>query len=262
MLKFNINSEEYKKGNPFPHTFQDNILEDIFAEEIQKEILELDSSYFDRYNNPFEQKYTLRDKNNYPPKLNSLMEYLTSEECLNILSNLTGYELVNDPDKNFWGVHKYENGDRLDIHCDAGKHPRAGLKKQVTLGIYLSYKWKEEYECALELWRGDNAKNNDAKIYECTKRIFPMFNRLVIFTNDDFSWHGNPEPCVCPEDSFRIFITISYLSNNTNYDNDRQKAFFIARPSDPEDLEKDKLRLLRADPTRYHEIYRYNQNKT
>jgi hypothetical protein len=34
------------------------------------------------------------------------------------------------------------------------------------------------------------------------------------------------------------------------------KAFFIARPSDPVDKEKDKLRLLRADPEKYKEIYR------
>jgi hypothetical protein len=34
------------------------------------------------------------------------------------------------------------------------------------------------------------------------------------------------------------------------------KALFVARPGDPEDLEKDKMRLLRADPEKYKEIYR------
>jgi hypothetical protein len=38
--------------------------------------------------------------------------------------------------------------------------------------------------------------------------------------------------------------------------NNRMKAFFIARPGDEPDLEKDKLRLLRADPEKYKEIYR------
>jgi hypothetical protein len=33
-------------------------------------------------------------------------------------------------------------------------------------------------------------------------------------------------------------------------------AFFIARPGDPVDEEKDRLRLLRADPERYKEVYK------
>jgi hypothetical protein len=34
------------------------------------------------------------------------------------------------------------------------------------------------------------------------------------------------------------------------------KALFVARPGDQEDLEKDKMRLLRADPEKYKEVYR------
>jgi hypothetical protein len=34
------------------------------------------------------------------------------------------------------------------------------------------------------------------------------------------------------------------------------KALFIKRPEDPVDPEKDRLRLLRADPERYKEVYR------
>jgi len=168
--------------------------------------------------------------------------------------------LINDPTKNFWGVHKYKSGDKLDIHVDAGIHPITKLKKQVTLGLYLSYEWDEKYGCDLEIWKGDNSKNSDAKIYRCVSRIPPVFNRLIIFTCDDYSWHGNPEPCQCPDKSKRIFVTLSYLSDSKNFENNRQKAYFVARPSDPIDLEKDQLRLLRADPVRYKEIYTYNYN--
>ena len=85
-----------------------------------------------------------------------------------------------------------------------------------------------------------------------------MFNRLVIFTCNDYTWHGNPEPANCPENSKRIFITLSYLSKNFEDENKRVKAFFIARPSDPLDEEKDKLRALRADPEKCKEIYKVN----
>jgi len=38
--------------------------------------------------------------------------------------------------------------------------------------------------------------------------------------------------------------------------NKRVKAFFVSRPEDAKDEEKDRLRLLRADPEKYKEIYR------
>jgi hypothetical protein len=144
----------------------------------------------------------------------------------------------------------------LDIHVDAGLHPSLGIKKQVTLGIYLSYEWKEDYGCHLELWSGDSCARNNPKLIEKVDSIAPLFNRLVVFTCNDYAWHGNPEPAICPENSKRIFITLSYLSKNFEDENKRVKAFFIARPSDPLDEEKDKLRLIRADPEKYKEIYR------
>jgi Rps23 Pro-64 3,4-dihydroxylase Tpa1-like proline 4-hydroxylase len=254
----NLSPTEYQYTKPYPNAFIDNYLDDAFAIALQDEIMNIPESSFDRYDNPFEQKFTLRDKNNYPEKLNKLMTDFASNEFVEYLSKLTGYELINDSTKNFWGVHKYKSGDRLDIHVDAGIHPVTKQKKQVTIGLYLSKNWKEEYGCQLEIWDGENSKNNDAKLLNCAHKIAPLFNRLIIFTCDDYSWHGNPEPCNSPDDATRIFITISYLSNNTNFENQRQKAFFIARPNDLPDPEKDKLRLLRADPIRYAEIYRHN----
>ena len=53
----------------------------------------------------------------------------------------------------------------------------------------------------------------------------------------------------------RIFVTISYLSENFTDDNKKVKAYFVPRPTDPIDLEKDKLRLLRSDPDKYKHVY-------
>jgi len=124
------------------------------------------------------------------------------------------------------------------------------------LGIYLSSNWKENYGCKLEIWKGDNASDDSAKIYEKVDEISPIFNRLVLFTCNDYSWHGNPEPVVGENDAKRIFITISYLSDNLIDQNKRTKAFFVPRPSDPEDNVKDKLRFLRSDPEKYKYVYR------
>jgi len=246
----------FLENSPFPHIMQDNFLTNDFALELQNEILNIPQSEWDRYNNPFEQKYTLRDKYNFPPELTKLFDKLTSDEFVTELSNKVGYQLKLDTTRNFWGVHTYGPGDKLDIHVDAGLHPSLGLKKQITLGIYLSYEWKEEYGCHLELWKGENASSNKAKLIEKQLSIAPLFNRLVIFTCNDYSWHGNPEPATCPSNSKRVFITLSYLSENFEDKNKRVKAFFVSRPNDPYDEEKDKLRLLRADPKKYKDVYK------
>jgi Rps23 Pro-64 3,4-dihydroxylase Tpa1-like proline 4-hydroxylase len=241
---------------PFPYGMQDNFLDSEFAYLVQQEILNITQDEWDRYENPFEQKYTLRNKYAFPFNLNKLFEELTKETFIEELSKLVGYELTLDTTRNFWGVHKYGEGDKLDIHVDAGLHPTLNLKKQITLGIYLSYEWKEEYGCHLEIWSGDNCAATNPKLIEKVDSISPLFNRLVIFTCNDYAWHGNPEPATCQENSKRIFITLSYLSKNFEDENKRVKAFFIARPNDPLDYEKDKLRLIRADPEKYKEIYR------
>ena len=251
-----INENDYQSRQPFPYTFQNNILDNKFAKDLQTEILEIDDNAWDRYQNPFEKKFTLRDKFNFPPNLKRLFDELEMDYFVNKLSKLCGHSLTIDVTRNFWGVHKYNQGDKLDIHVDAGLHPITKQKKQLTLGIYLSSNWKEEYGCELEIWKGDNAGMNNPILIEKVDSIAPLFNRLIIFTCNDMAWHGNPEPVVGPMEAKRIFITISYLSENYSDQNKRMKALFIARPDDPEDTEKDIMRRLRADPDKYKDIYR------
>ena len=256
--ELHISSDDYNATKPYPHYYQDNFLEKSFADELQKEILNIPASEFDRYNNPFEQKYTLRDKYNFPEKLKELFFRLESPEFVNHLSSIIGVKLLIDPARNFWGVHTYDNGDYLDIHVDAGFHPTTKQKKHITLGIYLSYNWKDTYGCDLEVWEGTNAAYDDAKLTKLVASVPPMFNRLIVFTCDDYSWHGNPVPQHGSDDSKRIFITMSYLSDNYDYENKKCKAFFVPRPTDEYNEEKDKLRFLRADPEKYKNVYNLN----
>ena len=254
-----IDCTEYENSYPFPHTVLDNILEEEFAIKIQEEILNLDEKYWDRYENPFEKKYTLRDKNNFPENTKLLYDYLSSELFIEKLSNVVGEKLHNDNTKNWWGIHKYKNGDKLDIHSDAGIHPITGDKKHVTLGIYLSKNWGEENGGHLEIWEGGDIQESNVTLTKKMKSILPIFNRLILFNNTNNAWHGNPDPVSCDSNSTRIFLTISYLSRNhtDKYNNKYKKAYFIKRPSDPKDIEKDRLRLLRADSKSCKEVYKH-----
>jgi UDP-N-acetylglucosamine 4,6-dehydratase len=258
---FTIPSNNYQNAFPYPHLSVSDILPEYFAKKCQADILAIPKEEWDRYSNPFEQKYTFRSKDNMPIHLNQLFTYLTSSFFVNHLSVISGQKLSLDPNKNWWGVHKYDNGDYLDIHVDAGIHPVTEQKKHVTLGIYLSHNWKEENGGHLEIWSGESCVSNNSKINECVSKILPAFNTLILFTNNDYAWHGNPVPVYCPTDEKRIFVTLSYVSekHDDDFTNTRKKAFFIKRPTDPEDLEKDKLRLLRADPDKYKEVYRVKE---
>ena len=256
-MKFNVSTDTYTSTRPFPYVYQDNFIEN--ASDIQEEILGIPESAWDRYDNPFEQKYTLRDKNAFPPLLNRLFHQFESPEFVDHLSEICGYRLVRDPTRNFWGVHKYKTGDKLDIHVDAGLHPTTHQKKQLTLGMYLSKNWKEEYGCQLEAWRGDSVGTEFPRIYEKVESIAPNFNRAVMFTCNDYAWHGNPVSAGCPSDACRIFVTISYLSDEHHDTNKRTKAYFVARPDDLPDPDKDRLRPLRADPENCRDIYRLKQ---
>ena len=225
--KLETTKEKYTSTKPYPYYCQDSFLESTFAKELQQEILQIDDSKWDRYENCFEKKYTLRDKYDFPPLLKKLFDEFTSKSFVNELSEISGYKLLLDETRNFWGVHKYKNGDKLDIHVDAGLHPTLGLKKQLTVGLYLSYNFSKENGCALEIWEGENVKTPDCKLIKKIDEVIPYYNRFVMFTCNDYSWHGNPEPVCAPSESKRIFITLSYLSDNFNYDNKRVKAFFI-----------------------------------
>lgn len=246
------------KYYPYTHYVQKNVLNDDIAKEIQKEILNIPSEQWDRYNNPFEQKYTLRDKNKFPPKCMELFNYLESDNFINHLSETLGYKLIKDESRIFWGIHKYIDGDYLDIHADAGIHPQNKLKKQITVGFYFSKDWKEENQGHLEIWEGSNAGFDNAEIYECKNKILPEFNTMILFDCNDFSWHGNPTHVKIKNDESRIFLTLSYLSENYSNLNKKQKAFFVPRPHDEYNEEKNRLRFLRADPEKYKEIYRCN----
>ncbi len=259
MINLDFEKDTFLNNKPFPNILVDNVLDNCLALDIKNEIVNIPQTEFDRYSNPFEQKWTLRNKNNLPQKCRELFEYLHSDEFVNKLSEKVGIKLINDPNKNFWGIHIFENGDKLDIHVDAGIHPITKQKKEITLGIYLSDNWKSEYGGELELWEGNNSKDNDAKITRCVVKAEPLFNRMVIFQCNDYSWHGSSNPVVCPDNAKRIFLTISYLSDRqleSNFENKRQKAFFVALPDEPKNEEKDKLRLMRADPEKYKEVYK------
>lgn len=258
MLSKELKLTKFDSLEPCPFLVRDNFLDEKIAQELQKEILALPLSDFDRYANPFEDKYTLLKKN-FPLIALNVIKELESTPFVSELEKLcNGVKLSTDSKhQQYWGIHLYTPGDRLSIHVDAGIHPFTKQRKIVTLCIYLSYKWNVENSGHLEFWSGDSAEIQEPKIDKCLLSVAPMFNRLVLFLNTDKAWHGNPQRTPFDDkESRRIILTLSYMmaaDETLTYspsfltiNNKRERAYFAAIRNVKESDEERKLRELRS----------------
>ena len=59
---------------------------------------------------------------------------------------------------------------------------------------------------------------------QCEQKIAPLFNRVVVFNTDEDSYHGLPDPLMCPDGESRKSIALYYYSFAYN----SALGFFIA----------------------------------
>src|SRR5262245_13857319 len=98
--------------NLINHSGHRYTVEKFFYEDLDhatRTILEIKDDAFDRYSNPYEQKYALRDKFRLPVSLNLLIQSL--EHCASRFSQLFGVYLLPDLHRHYCGVFKYTKSD-------------------------------------------------------------------------------------------------------------------------------------------------------
>jgi len=203
----------YRQAKPFPHTVIDNFLPANVLEQILDEfstVKPLDWTTGDRTIENTALGKT-KNKNELPLAAKTshtthwLLHQLSSEIFISFLEKLTSVEgLLPNPLIETDGFYPLAANRSLktqaDFACYANK-----LDRKLTLLIYLNKDWKEEYGGQLELW--------NAEMSHCEKKILPMFNRCVIFSTTDFSYHGHPEPLNCPAHETRKSLSLYYYGN-------------------------------------------------
>ena len=102
-------------------------------------------------------------------------------------------------------MHQIVRGGKLAVHADFNKHPVTKLDRRLNVLIYLNEDWQEEYGGHFELW--------DRSVKQCMKKVAPIFNRLMVFTTTDISFHGHPDPLNCPADRTRKSLALYYYTN-------------------------------------------------
>ena len=203
------NKNKFNENKPFPHIIFDNFFNSKYLDLILENFPELEKNKnVVEFNSEKDKKKFATNKNfNYPEIINNFLNYLNSFEFLNFLQIITGIKeiLISDPYFFGGGLHEIKKNGFLKIHSDFNYHPDLYLDRRINILIYLNKNWQESYGGELELWNKSMEKSE--------KKILPIFNRLVIFNTNDFTFHGHPEPLNCPENMSRKSIALYYYSN-------------------------------------------------
>ena len=199
--------KNYHNGLPFPNIVIENFFNEDYLNQILLDFPDLSKiKSSQKYLNKNEIKYANNDYQNFPDSIKNFFNFLNSNMYLNFLQKLTSVKekLIVDPQLNGGGLHEIKKGGVLKIHTDFNKHPSLKLDRRINVLIYLNKDWKDQYGGHLELW--------DKDMLGCKKKILPTFNKMVIFSTNDFSNHGHPDPVICPLNQSRKSIALYYFS--------------------------------------------------
>lgn len=201
------NQELFLHAQPFPSIIFKNFFNPQFLEKIVTEFPDLSQEDGLTYQNSNEKKYASKGEQSFGENTKQLMYYLNSQPFLEFLQILTGIEetLIGDSYFLGGGLHEIKRGGLLKVHADFNKHQYTQLDRRINVLIYLNQNWKEEYGGYLEFW--------DQNMQVCQQRVLPVFNTLVIFKTNDFSYHGHPDPLACPPNVSRKSLALYYYSN-------------------------------------------------
>ena len=201
------NSSKYLEARPFPSIVFDNFFNEEILNKILKDFPKNIKDIGNEYNNKAEKKLSLNSPEKFSIETNNFINFLNSAPFVKFLNNLTGIKetLITDPYLIGGGLHELKNEGYLNIHADFNQHPSMKLDRRLNILIYLNNSWQESNGGHLELWDQDMKK--------CEKKILPIFNRMVIFSTTDFSYHGNPNKVKVDENNSRKSIALYYYSN-------------------------------------------------
>jgi hypothetical protein len=196
----------YRDNRPFPHIVIDDFLPAEVLDAVLHDYPEPEQVPWIRFDNREEKKLAFNDVDRLPVSIRSVLHFMNSPTMLGFLERMTGIEnLVPDPYFVGGGLHQIRRGGHLGVHVDFNKYARFDLDRRLNMLIYLNRSWEESFGGHLELW--------DAEMKRCEKRVLPVFNRCVVFSTSETSYHGHPDPLTCPEDRARRSLATYYYTN-------------------------------------------------
>ena len=218
----------YAAAQPYPHVVIDGLFDDWILEAVLAEFPSPRNKNWVARDIPQEIKLQSKSERDILLFTRHFLYVLNSASFLKFLERLTGIDnLIGDPQFEGGGLHQIVSGGKLAIHADFNKHSCFGLDRRLNLLIYLNKNWKDEYGGDFELW-----DNNMSKMIS---KVAPLFNRVVIFTTSEHSYHGHPDPLACPSDVTRKSLALYYYTNGGVREEEasgQHSTLFHARPGE------------------------------
>ena len=198
--------EQYLRADPFPHIVLDGLFDEAALEPVLTDFPKPDGTRWMRFDSPTEKKLGYyHEHSTISDRVRAFLDAMNGFEMLLFLEALTGMEgLIPDPYFGGGGLHQIEPGGFLKIHADFNVHPKLKLDRRANMLIYMNRDWRDEWGGHLELWT--------PSLSECRQRIAPLFNRTVIFSTTDTSFHGHPHPLTCPPGVTRKSVSLYYYT--------------------------------------------------
>lgn len=237
-------AQEYQSAQPFPHAVIDGYFtgaQAFYLEEALDDYPPLSEQQWWKYDNFLEKKSAYNDVAALPFSIVSVIDHFHRAPFLTWLERLTGIDgLIPDPHLNGGGLHQIERGGKLAIHADYNYHPQTKLDRRLNVILYLNKNWDPSWGGQLEFWDQDMTK--------CVQSIDPFYNRLVVFSTTDTSYHGHPDPLDCPEDKTRKSLALYFYSHGRPIEEQSapHSTIFKKRPQDLETQAQAEFRKKRS----------------
>lgn len=178
--------QSYRSARPFPHMKIDGFLTEEAAHAASASF----SPFEDARKLGFEftavnenLKVQITDPQKFPAPIKQIADALSSKAFLADLSYISGIDnLIWDPTYSGGGMHQTARSGWLDVHVDFNFNEQLQLHRRLNILVYLHPKWEESWGGLIELWDPDVKHREQAYV--------PMFNRCVVFSTSEISYHG------------------------------------------------------------------------
>lgn len=167
-----------------------------------------------------EKKYTSKSLDRFDPLIEDITFAFQDERVIRKVAELTDIEdAVGDPHLYAGGISAMGRGHFLNPHIDNSHDGEQRNYRVLNLLYYITPGWKPENGGNLELW--------DEKVSKPVE-IPSLFNRLVLMSTNDRSWHSVNEVKV---DGTRCCVSNYYFSpHSPNGYETTHVTYFMARP--------------------------------
>ena len=219
-------ARKYRENRPCPHIRITDFLDSETAWAMAEEFPKHSSEAWTQYKHTNENKLGMPKRDLFPPTLGAVTDELNSPEFVAWLSELTGIpNLIADPMLEGGGLHQSGPGGYLNVHTDFSMHHfHPHWHRRVNLILYLNPGWREEWGGSIELW--------EERMVRCGAKYPPLLNHALIFTTDERSLHGFPDPLTCPERISRKSLALYYYTIERGRKLAAHSTDYFARPQD------------------------------